>query len=244
MTRAYAKMKQLGSTATSSLKSQQHKPVHLTGSVQAKCTPLPAAQHSESATQIYPSVPVLLRKSHTRAQTPRLCNCQSPVVCPMSGRCLESAIIYRATVSSADGSKFYYGATEKTFKIRYAGHKESLTKRSKSSATSLSVYVWKLIDKSIQYSIKWDIVKQSSPYRCGTRTCDLCLTEKLFILNADPSTCINKNSDLMQKCRHSLKFKLEKCWYYACLLFPWYPLPTCIHYYYLNTHFSWYCYIV
>ena len=116
--------------------------------------------------------------------------------------------IYTAKVSSSQGTKTYIGSTETSFKQRYANHKQSLEKRAKSTQTSLSKYVWELKDQQIEHSIKWQIIKRSSPYKCGSRYCDLCISEKFFILTADPLACINKNSELMQKCRHRNKFKL------------------------------------
>ena len=140
----------------------------------------------------------------------QLCNCRVSANCPIAGHCLESAIIYKATVSSSQGNKFYIGATEQTFKKRYPKHKSSFEKKKESNATSLSKYIWTLKDSQIEHTISWEIVKRSTPYKCGTRFCELCLTEKFFILKSDPEYCINKNSELMQKCRHNNKFKLKK----------------------------------
>ena len=45
-----------------------------------------------------------------------MCSCRRPADCPLVGRCLEQCVIYKATVSSSEGDKFYLGATEQTFK--------------------------------------------------------------------------------------------------------------------------------
>ena len=135
-------------------------------------------------------------------------NCRVPSDCPLSGSCLESAIIYKAEVTTSQGTKLYIGSTETTFKQRYGNHKQSLEKQAKSTQTSLSKYVWELKDQRVEFTINWQIVKKCSPYKCGSRSCDLCLSEKYFILTADPLACINKNSELLQKCRHRNKFKL------------------------------------
>ena len=132
-----------------------------------------------------------------------------PLECPIDGRCLEKAIIYKATVTTSESSKFYIGATEQTFKKRFPKHKDSFAKRKFSTATSLSKYIWDIKDKGLDYSLKWEILKHSYHYRCGSRICDLCLSEKYLILKADPNLCLNKNSELMQKCRHTNKFKLN-----------------------------------
>ena len=136
------------------------------------------------------------------------CNCRKPELCPLSGHCLQSSVIYKATVSSENEEKFYIGATEQTFKKRFPKHKDALEKKNAKSATSLSTYVWRLKDKGETPTIKWEILKKCRPYTCGSRRCDVCLSEKLCILKAD-AQCINMNTELMQKCRHSNKFKLK-----------------------------------
>ena len=86
----------------------------------------------------------------------------------MSGECLRSAIIYKATVTSQSEEKHYIGATEQTFKKRYPKHKESLENEHSKEHTSLSSYVWSLKKKSEDPTVKWEIIKQCSPYLCGS----------------------------------------------------------------------------
>ena len=83
-----------------------------------------------------------------------------------------------------------------------------ITKKSEKTATSLSTYVWRLKDAGEIPTINWKIMKKCRPYKAGTRKCDVCLSEKLCILKAE-ANCINANTELMQKCRHSNKFKLK-----------------------------------
>ena len=144
---------------------------------------------------------VLGNNSHQNQSTTN-CNCRAPGDCPLSGSCKEEAIVYKAEVCSTQGTKTYIGSTETSFKTRYGNHKQSLEKCAKSTQTSLSKYVWELKDQQVEHSIRWQIVKRLSPF------CDLCLSEKFFILSADPLNCINRNSELLQKCRHRNKFKL------------------------------------
>ena len=143
------------------------------------------------------------------SRTP-LCNCRRHESCPLDGRCQEKALIYKATVISASGVMAYIGSTALSFKERYTSHKSSFTHRHLASSTSLSGYVWELKDQGLLPEIKWEILKRSSPYTCGMRKCDLCLTEKLMILRADSAHVLNRHSELMQKCRHKNKFKLIK----------------------------------
>jgi hypothetical protein len=155
-----------------------------------------------------------LLRQHEGATTPEPdshpgCNCRNKELCPMSGHCLQAAVIYKATVCSKNDEKFYIGATEQTFKKRYPKHKQAIDQRTSKSATTLSTYIWSLKDNGETPNVKWEIMKKCQPYACGSRRCDVCLTEKLLILNADKSRCLNLNTELMQKCRHSNKFKLK-----------------------------------
>ena len=134
-----------------------------------------------------------LLRQHEVTSTPvnqPSCNCRKKELCPMSGDCQQSAVIYKATVSSKDAEKFYIGATEQTFKKRYSKHKEAIDKKNPKAATSLSTYIWSLKDKGENPTVKWEVVKKCQPYVCGSRKCDICLTEKLCILSAGPR-CIN-----------------------------------------------------
>ena len=42
----------------------------------------------------------------------------------------------------------------------------------------------------------------------GGKQCDLCLTEKLIILMADPKSTLNKRDEIMTKCMHKRKYLL------------------------------------
>ena len=41
------------------------------------------------------------------------------------------------------------------------------------------------------------------------KRCDLCLTEKVMIITANPDRILNKRSELISKCRHENKFYLR-----------------------------------
>ena len=152
----------------------------------------------------------ILASSQTPAADTRTCNCRVKADCPVNGECLKSAVIYKATVTSSQGRKEYVGLTEMSFKARYSSHKHDLKHEDKGTTkgTSLSKYVWSLKKAGIQHSIDWSIIRQSTPYKCGTRRCDLCLSEKLEIVTNKSKHLLNKRSEMINKCRHSRKFKL------------------------------------
>ena len=75
--------------------------------------------------------------------------------------------------------------------------------------TDLSKYIWYLKDKGEDFTIKWSVPAKASRYTCGSKRCNLCLTEKLLIAKADSRTLLNKRSEIMSKCRHRNKFILK-----------------------------------
>ena len=137
------------------------------------------------------------------------CNCRDKSKCPLPGSCLTSALVYRATVET-DGqpTRNYVGLTEQTFKARFYTHKDSFTHYEKRNATSLSQYIWKLKEADVVPRVSGEVLKRSEPYKCGGRGCSLCDEEKLQILRSDPSSTLNKRSEIVGKCRHMAKFKL------------------------------------
>ena len=142
---------------------------------------------------------------------PSPCNCRVPADCPLDRKCQTPCIVYKATVTApARPPKIYYGLTEGPFKERYRNHTFSFRHKDSSMSTELSKYIWQLKDEDVESRIKWEIVRRAVPYRCGTRKCDLCLSEKLVIATADPSTMLNKRSELISKCRHRNKYNFKQ----------------------------------
>ena len=60
---------------------------------------------------------------------------------------------------------------------------------------------------AIEPIIKWSIANRATVYQPGSRSRNLCLTEKLAILLADKCTALNKRSELTGKRRHKNKLK-------------------------------------
>lgn len=71
---------------------------------------------------------------------------------------------------------------------------------------SLFSYIISYIDPDLYKTI----LKHGQPYRGGMRTCDLCLTEKLCILDSQHKNLLNKRREILNKCRHMNKFLLRK----------------------------------
>ena len=145
----------------------------------------------------------------TKNRTKR-CSCRNPDKCPLENDCAEQKdVIYHAKLEEGD-KKQYIGCAQ-DFKKRYYGHTESFRNEASKTKTTLSNHVW---DQNLapEPKIKWSILAKAPSYKKGNRYCDLCLTEKLFILaNIEDNSYLNKRSELAQKCRHKAKFLLQNC---------------------------------
>ena len=102
-------------------------------------------------------------------------------------------------------------STENSFKLccksRFCNHAKSF--RDRGNETELSKYIWQLKDKFKNCSIRWKIFMYATPYKCGTRHCDLCLTEKHAITRADQEHSLSKKTEIISKCRHRNKYLIE-----------------------------------
>ena len=138
------------------------------------------------------------------------CNCIIAESCPLDGKCLEKCMVYQSTVTTLDNKveKAYRGATEGTFKKRYATHTQSFNVEKYKTSTKLSKYIWELKRDNRQFTLRWENIKSARPYQNGSRRCDLCLTEKLLIIDGDDNKLLNKRSELISKCRHENKYYL------------------------------------
>ena len=153
---------------------------------------------------------VLQELSASNGQNQIKCNCANPETCPLDGNCLEEALVYKADITpEIDAERLYVGITEPIFKCRLSDHRTSFRYERYRTKSKLSGYIWTLNDKGQDYEIKWSILKKTTPYRAGSKRCNLCLWEKLFIINGDKEKMINKREELINKCRHINKFLLK-----------------------------------
>jgi len=166
-----------------------------------------------------PNVASIINEHNTRVRDSdqarnvpqRQCNCRRPSECPLNGECLTSEVVYQATVETDDGEapRTYIGASGTALKQRLANHQTSFKHETKENSTELSKHVWRLKRAGKRYSIRWKVLKKARAYSNTSRRCNLCLTEKLAILEADRAQLLNKRSELVSKCRHENKFYLS-----------------------------------
>ena len=140
----------------------------------------------------------------------RNCNCRIRRNCPLNGECLTKCVVYTAEVKVDKDSKIYYGSCNGPFKERFNNHTKSFKNKKYCDETKLSQFIWKMKEKKKKLEISWSILKKCRPYRAGARRCDLCLTEKLAIIQGNEKKMINKRSEIANKCRHYKSFSYSR----------------------------------
>ena len=125
------------------------------------------------------------------------------------GNCLQKGVVYQATVTQTNTMRenIYIGIIENEFKTRYKQHTSSFRLSHKSSAASLSEYIWKLKENNTDHKVTWKILEKAQPYTPTTVKCNLCTTEKAYIAYTHPS--LNKRRELFSTCPHGRKHLLS-----------------------------------
>ena len=100
----------------------------------------------------------------------------------------------------------YIGITENELKTRYNKYTSSFRLNHKKSATTLSVFIWKLKESKTEYHLSWDVIERAQPYSAATNRCNLCIAEKYFILKTKPS--LNKTIFLSSPQKETFTTKL------------------------------------
>ena len=140
----------------------------------------------------------------TELLTDKNCNCQSKKKCPLDGNCLETNVVYQATVieTKTQQTETYIGLTAPPFKQRFNNHTKSFNLRTYETDTELSKYIWKLKDGGIKYIIKWKIIDRGRSFNPVSKTCQLCTNEKLYLLRRPKLCSLNAHNELGSYCRH------------------------------------------
>ena len=143
------------------------------------------------------------------------CNCQRGEYrgnCPLNGECQTKNVLYEATINSTlanYGEKKYKGITYNEFKTRLANHEKAFRNKEYRNETELSKEVWRIKDLGGDYNIKWKIISLHPPFNPSSKRCQLCLNEKLAILESDGPNLLNKRSEIISKCRHQARYLLK-----------------------------------
>ena len=166
------------------------------------------------------------------------CNCRRGNICPLEKRCQIKNVVYQAKIyPEGDTSKYklYIGISKGPWKMRYYAHRHSFRHRSCRNKTALSKYYWLLKDRGKTPIITWNVLTTANTSRSFRDKCNLCLEEKIRILQGDRRYTLNKRSELLSKCRHSaallpnqLRSRRKQVWITIFLFLPFLPvLLTC-----------------
>ena len=118
----------------------------------------------------------------------------------LNGESLTQFLVHKPTSATSNNSFAYYGTSKGEFKLRYSNHTKSFRHRECMNETELSKHAWNVEDHGCNNNPYWEIHKKTSPYQCGSKCCDLCLSENVSIICADRDTLVNKRTELISKC--------------------------------------------
>ena len=139
------------------------------------------------------------------------CNCRKKVECPVENKCLQSGVVYQATITRGDKKvDTYIGLSAPPFKDQWRNHNSSFKTRNPENATGLSKYIWGLKDQKISYEISWKIVSRAKPFNHVTNVCNLCTREKYFIIFKPEMASVNKQTEIAGPCLHKHSKLLAK----------------------------------
>ena len=119
--------------------------------------------------------------------------------CPLNGNCLQSSLIYHATVTRKDNGTIetYIGLTENDFKTRYRNHTASFRHTKHRNSTELSKHIWTLKANNFNHFISGRILSSRSHYISANKRCNFCLKEKLLIIRRPELSSLNKRNELV-----------------------------------------------
>ena len=136
---------------------------------------------------------------NTNTKDTKNCSCRQKFTCPLNGNCLQSSLIYQATITRKDNSTTgtYIRLAENNFKTRYRNHTTSFQHTKHRNSTELSKHIWTLKEKNIDHFISWHILSSRSPYNSASKRCNLCFKEKLLIICQPELSSLNKSNELV-----------------------------------------------
>ena len=149
----------------------------------------------------------VLSNANTPTPQPDTCNCRKKSDCPLEGKCLQTNVIYQATVTTETATETYVGLAT-NFKERYRNHKTSFRHSKRRNETQLSKYVWNLQNEKKPFQIKWKILKKCEPYSNVSKKCSLCLNEKFIIICKKELCSLNRRNELASSCPHRNRYVL------------------------------------
>ena len=149
----------------------------------------------------------------TPSENAKHCNCQQKENCPMSHACLKESLVYYANINSNDQNykpKLYKGSCETSFKKHCSSHKKLFNLSLYKHDTKLSTEYWNVKMKQLNPRISWKTKGIYKSYNPTSKRYNLCLTEKLEILEDPEKNILNKRLEIISQCHRKNKYKLKK----------------------------------
>ena len=75
--------------------------------------------------------------------------------------------------------------------------------------TKLGKHLWKLKDENKEFTVTWKIIAKAKPYMNLRKCCNLCNTEKFFLITKPHMAMLNRHTEVISSCRHQRKFTLR-----------------------------------
>ena len=67
-----------------------------------------------------------------------------------------------------------------------------------------------IADQGVNYILEWSIIARGKGFNPTTRSCQICLREKYFIMFRPEGATLNSRDELFNTCRHRTKLLLSK----------------------------------
>ena len=141
---------------------------------------------------------------------PKTCDCPVAENCPLNGICKESAVICQADVTpEIDNERIYIGLTEGPFKERLSDLHTSFNYEQYKNKSKLSSFIWETKNKGLNFKIKWSVIRDSTPFKAGSKKWNFCLWEIPYHERRYNDKVLNELNELTTKCRHADTFLLK-----------------------------------
>ena len=153
------------------------------------------------------------KQTTSNKKVEKTCNCRKNDTCPVNQNCLCETVVYAALIkeNNSEDAK-YIGSTEGPFKQRLYGHKSDQKLEQYKNRTKLSQHIWYKKEKGEPINIQWKIIKKEKKYKSGQKFCQVCNSEKYFILmgRRNNENLLNHRDEIcMGFCRHKKRFLLQ-----------------------------------
>ena len=99
--------------------------------------------------------------------------------------------------------------TTTAFKTRWRNHQMSFKNESKKNDTELCKHLCQLKDQKKDFAISWKILAKAKSYSNLTKRCNICHTEKFYILYKLDMAMLNKCNEHVSTCWHKRNFLLR-----------------------------------